>query len=318
MVVERCKLPLEKPLAPGSLSAPQAPLCGFVLDILIWGPHQRASFLVLLLNFHSLKLISSDEMDESPSGMRGPRPLPDCDLDKWVRFVRWKGILALMWFYSRTLWIYTLTNSIMVSSKKNNDLHVTDWNWKSFSSSSPLKPFSFSLNHQAFLKLCALRWFSTVIWAIYIQGSDLDSSCFAMIDAKLLLPPQAFYAPRPLGWFPLRMDAAAKAKHLGGGWTLQSFPVWHLFLPTNLLRHTEPAAVPFKQQPVLLLSAPTFMLTSAPRWELPWRFPHGCLGDGIGAERGAGLLQTAEASFFALYYFLSLSFFMSSKLNCTT
>lgn len=102
------------------------------------------------------------------------------------------------------------------------------------------------------------------------------------------------------------VDAAAKAKHLGGGWTLRSFPVWHLFLPTNLLRHTEPAAVPFKQQPVLLLSAPTFMLTSAPRWELPWRFPHGCLGDGIGAERGAGLLQTAEAPSFALYYFLSL------------
>lgn len=144
-------------------------------------------------------------MDESPSGTWGLQPLPDCDLDKWVRFGRWKGISALMWFYSRMLWIYTLTNSIMVSSKKNNDLHVTNWNWKSFSSSSPLKPFSFALNHQAFLKLCALRWFSTEIWAIYIQGLDLDSSCFAMIDAKLLLPPQASFAPHPLGWFPLRV-----------------------------------------------------------------------------------------------------------------
>lgn len=75
-----------------------------------------------------------------------------------------------------------------------------------------------------------------------------------------------------------------------------------LFPPTCW--DTEPAAVPFKQKPLLLLSAPTFMLTSAPRWELPWRFPHGCLGEGIGAERGAGLLQTAEAPSFALFHFL--------------
>lgn len=140
----------------GSPLAPQAPLDGFVLEIPIRAPHQRVSLLVLLLNFHSLKLISSDEMDELPSGTWGLRPLPDCGLDKWVRFGRWKGILALMWFYSRTLWIYIPANSIMVSSKKNNDLHVTDRNWKSLSSSSSLKPLSFAPNHQAFLKLCAL------------------------------------------------------------------------------------------------------------------------------------------------------------------
>ncbi|KAK2874435.1 hypothetical protein Q8A67_021588 [Cirrhinus molitorella] len=41
-----------------------------------------------------------------------------------------------------------------------------------------------------------------------------------------------------------------RQKHLGGGWTLHSFPVWRPSLPVNLLRHTEPAAVPFKQQPL--------------------------------------------------------------------
>lgn len=141
---------------PRSPLAPRAPLDSFVLEIPIRGPHQRDSLLVLLLNFHSLKLISSDEMDESPSETWGPPSLPHCGLDKLVRFGRWKGILALMWFYSKMLWIYIPANSIMVSSKKNNDLHVTDRKWKSLSSSSSLKPLSFAPNHQAFLKLCDL------------------------------------------------------------------------------------------------------------------------------------------------------------------
>lgn len=116
-------------------------------------------------------------MDELPSGARGPPPLPDRGPDEWVRFGRWKGVLALMWFYSRTLWIYIPANSIMASSKKNNDLHVTDWNWKSLSSSSSLKPLSFTQNHQAFLQLCASDDFGTAPGHLY-SALDLGGAWF--------------------------------------------------------------------------------------------------------------------------------------------
>ncbi len=186
-----------------------------------------------------------------------------------------------MWFYSRTLWIYILPNSIMVSSKKNNDLHVTDRNWKSLSSSSSLKPLGFAPNHQAFLKWCALDDFQQRSGP-FVFRLWLGQLLFCNDGCKTV--------PVPGGFLRASSSGPISFGYLGGGWTLQSFPVWRLSLPFNLLRHTEPAAVPFKLQPLLLLSTPTFMLTSAPRWELPWRFPHGCLEDGIGAERGAGLL----------------------------
>lgn len=53
-------------------------------------------------------------------------------------------------------------------------------------------------------------------------------------------------------------------------WWLASFsPFLRFFLP-NLLSSIQAKA--------------SFMLTSAPRWELPWRFPRSCRGDAIGAE----------------------------------
>lgn len=178
-------------------------------------------------------------MDESPSGTWGPRPLPDCGPDKWVRFGRWKGILALMWFYSTTLWIYIPANSIMVSSKKNNDLHVTERNWKSLSSSSSLKALGFAPNRQAFLKWCALDDFQQRSGP-FICRLGLGQLLFCNDGCKSARVPAGF----------LVFWEREPPKHLGGGWTLQSFPVWRPSLPVNLLRHTEPAAVPFKQQPL--------------------------------------------------------------------
>lgn len=63
------------------------------------------------------------------------------------------------------------------------------------------------------------------------------------------------------------------------------FPVWHPFLPFNLLRHTQPAAVPFKRQPLLLLRS-NFHVNKCSQvgvamaispW-LPWRRDRGGTG----------------------------------------
>ncbi len=145
-------------------------------------------------------------MDESPSGTWGPRPLPDCGLDKWVRFERWRGILVLMWFYSRTLWIYIPANSIMVSSKKNNDLHVIDRNWKSLSSSSSLKPLGFVPNHQAFLKLCALDDFQQRSGP-FVFRLWLGQLLFCNDGCKTVPVPAGFLRASSSGRFPLRAGA---------------------------------------------------------------------------------------------------------------